>query len=101
MVSKHIQVTCLCTAYNFPHRIGSGKCTGAMWAESYFELLKECCENCNCNNDTAKWCDVAAGIEDIKYCEGYIEHLHYQPSIRLPCTQEEYFSKYHTQEYEE
>ncbi len=78
------QVTCLCCAYNFPHRIGGGKCSGSYWAESYYEIIGTCCDTCNCNNEHYKTCDVASGIEDILQCEGYQDHFHYAPCIRLP-----------------
>ena len=97
---KHrTQVTCNCSAYNFPHRIGGGKCNGSSWAGSYRLILGECCATCNCNNtgesgaggDRKDTCDVVGGIETYKLCEGYQDHLHGQPVIRVSMTEEQYF----------
>ena len=80
---RRFQVTCLCSSYNFPHRIGGGRCTGSAWARSYMEVVGECCKRCVANRGSNE-CDVAAGAESIKHCEGVRDHLHYQSSIRLP-----------------
>lgn len=80
---KREQVTCLCKAYRFPHRIDGGKCTGSCWAESYFLLCHEMCEGC-VSHRTDGTCDVAGGIESVEYCEGYQDHLCCQPVVRLP-----------------
>jgi hypothetical protein len=64
------QVTCRCIAYKFPHRVGGGKCDGSEWAKSYRHINGKGCKLCNCLNGYDE-CDVAAGIEDIKECEGY------------------------------
>ena len=80
---KRLQVTCLCEAYEFPHRIGGGRCSGSSWAESYMEVVGECCKRCSAWRGPAE-CDVADGAEAIKYCEGFQDHLHYQPILRLP-----------------
>jgi len=84
MRKKREQVTCLCGAYDFPHRIEGGRCSGSSWAESYREVEGSRCDNCSCNSDRGFACDVAGGLEGIRECEGYMEHLHMQPDIRLP-----------------
>ena len=97
--TKRIQVTCNCSAYEFPHRIGGGNCTGSEWASSYFGVIREACSMCNCLNsgesgaqgERSGTCDVAEGIESVKMCEAYQEHLHDQPIIRLPITEGDYF----------
>ena len=90
---KHtLQVTCLCSAYPFPHRVSSGACSGSSWATSYRELDGACCEFCDslntgfsgCRGDRAGTCDVSGGLESIVHCEGYQEYLDTQTSQRLP-----------------
>lgn len=87
---NRVQVTCLCRAYKFPHRLGGGKCAGRGWAESYYLHEKDCCAQCNLN--TGDYCEVAVGQEDIKHCEGYQEHLRLQPSTRLPIDENQFSS---------
>lgn len=69
-----IQVTCECTAYNFPHRIGGGKCYGRVWCESYREIDSNLCDTCNCFNNNS--CDVVNGLECFKFGECYLNELH-------------------------
>ncbi|MGB3921871.1 MAG: hypothetical protein WBL19_01130 [Minisyncoccia bacterium] len=83
MKRKRVQVTCVCSAYKFPHRIDGGRCTGDAWAASYFELVGECCKRCVANRG-ADECDVACGAESIMACEGFRDHLLYQSTMRLP-----------------
>lgn len=80
---RRVQVTCLCSAYEFPHRIGGGRCSGGAWARSYMETVGECCKHCVANRGASE-CDVADGAETIAHCEGFRDHLLYQPTIRLP-----------------
>ncbi len=80
------QITCNCSAYNFPHRLGGGKCSGSEWAESYFMTVGECCKQCNCNNGG---CEVATGQENISQCEGAIDFIHYGVDTKLPRTEEQ------------
>lgn len=87
------QVTCRCRAYDFPHRIGGGECSGSDWAESYFLYVTEGCERCNCRRDDGS-CDVATGLENIAYCEGFIGELHWQTGLRLPIDNEEEYINY-------
>jgi len=80
---RPLQVTCSCSAYSFPHRIGGGICSGSDWSSSYRETDGEGCHRCNClASDNA--CDVTQGAESIAHCEGYQDYLHTQTSQRLP-----------------
>lgn len=89
---KKLQVTCLCCAYNFPHRIGGGACSGTDWAKSYREFDATDCGSCNCMNSGESGargtrnneCDVIEGLESFKYGECYQAHLHSQPVERYP-----------------
>jgi len=88
------QVTCYCSAYNFPHRIGGGICNGTEWAESYNLYITKACNNCNClSNDS---CSVASGQESYQECEGYIDFLHYNNKTKLPTTEDEVLQQYET-----
>lgn len=82
MRKRREQVTCLCGAYEFPHRLGGGVCHGRTWAASYFEYEREECGLCKANAGTE--CEVAVGKEKIKHCEGAMDHLRAQPSLRHP-----------------
>lgn len=95
---RRSQVTCLCSAYEFPHRIGGGRCNGDQWAESYFTMVGEMCEFCQSNNEGE--CDVAGGLEKIKYCEGVKDHLATQTDLRLPKTWEQYYEEIENEERE-
>nr|CAA6826116.1 MAG: Unknown protein [uncultured Thiotrichaceae bacterium] len=83
------QVTCSCSSYPFPHRIGGGACSGSMWAESYRQVDGSACHGCNCLNRGS--CDVQNGTESITFCEGYQDHLHTQSPLRLPASIESLF----------
>lgn len=82
MKRRRIQITCLCSAYDFPHRLGGGSCSGTEWAEAYHLLITEQCNYCNCLNNGV--CEVATGQEDIGNCEGAKDFLHYNNPARLP-----------------
>lgn len=89
--STRVQVTCLCKAYSFPHRVGGGLCTGSEWAKSYRENVGDLCQTCN-----SEWqgeCDVVNGAETIKWCPAYQEHLHYQPDTRYPSDPEDEYKQ--------
>ena len=73
---RYFQITCFCTAYEFPHRLGGGKCSGTQWAESYYEVIKKECSYCNCHVDNE--CEVAQGIENIHQCEAYQSFLYHK-----------------------
>lgn len=76
------QVTCLCSRYPFPHRLGGGRCRGCEWCESYFETDARMCSECNCNVDGH--CEVAVGQERLAYCEGAADNLHAASTDRHP-----------------
>ncbi len=86
------QVTCWCGAYEFPHRIGSGRCSGRDWVRTYFERGRWACECCAAN--TGLECEVAVGQEAFSskrpyesrryFCQGYHEHLHAPAVERWP-----------------
>ena len=86
------QVTCVCSAYPFPHRIGGGQCTGTEWSASYMEVDSANCQTCNCNTQDGS-CDVANGAESFKECEGYMDYLHTQVGIKLPKPIEEFINE--------
>lgn len=102
MAKRHRQqVTCNCSAYDFPHRLGSGRCHASVWAENYFIVVREVCECCNslnngesgCRGERHGTCDVAGGLESIEHCEGYQDHLQAQPAIRLPISENDFFEQ--------
>jgi len=70
---KRRQITCNCSAYNFPHRLSGGKCTLSKFANRTFEenYGSGICGNCNCFNNGI--CEVSEGIESPDYCEAIIE----------------------------
>lgn len=72
-MARRSQVTCQCSAYDFPHRIGSGQCTGGGWCGSYQEIDGDLCAGCNCH--TPFGCDVEAGLESITQAECVSEEL--------------------------
>jgi hypothetical protein len=76
------QVTCLCGVYEFPHRLGGGKCYGRDWTASYYESEGIYCSCCVANINQV--CEVASGQEEIRYCEGAIDHLHSRTKYRHP-----------------
>ena len=67
------QITCVCGAYDFPHRLGGGDCSGLSWVASYREIIHDC-DYCNCDNDGR--CDVVDGSEGIDEAECVINELH-------------------------
>ena len=81
---RKLQLTCTCSAYKFPHRLGGGKCRLSNFAERIYHgeelfitpsgdrpsLVREC-NSCMCNVNYS--CEVAEGIESAKYCESIIQ----------------------------
>lgn len=64
----HPAGVCCCSAYNWPHRKFTGRCSEkrfalAYWAESYGVGA---CAGCNLFSDGE--CQVVTGQEDAKYC---------------------------------
>ena len=68
---------CDCGSYNFPHKLGGGRCTGDTYAEYYFLHDRSECEYCQCNNDT--YCDIVTGQESIRHAACYTDALHSNP----------------------
>ncbi len=60
------QITCNCNAYNFPHRLTSGKCNGQAWINTYFYNDRRECDGCISNQGTH--CEIGQGQEDLKHC---------------------------------
>lgn len=65
---RRAQVTCNCSAYPFPHRIGSAKCSGSEWCASFH--LYSGSDDCRyCNHNHNGQCEVATGQEPIHQCD--------------------------------
>ena len=91
-----VQVTCVCRAYDFPHRIGGGKCTGLRWVESYMEVDGMECSTCPYKLEGVEGdeqCEVLSEKDPIEVCAGYQEYLHKTVVIKLPKTLDEYMSE--------
>jgi hypothetical protein len=73
------QFTCNCNAYKFPHRFGSGKCTGAFIAQETWERNYGggICSSCNSFNEQERRCEVVDGQESIKECEAWQEFVEF------------------------
>jgi hypothetical protein len=84
---RRVQVTCRCHAYHFPHRLGGGQCTAEPWVESYQLYVGTACAGCIYS--TSFPCEVAQGLESIRYCEGYQDYLHRLLCIRLPMSEQD------------
>jgi hypothetical protein len=87
-----INRVCRCSAYDFPHRLTSGKCTGTSWLASYYTYEADECSQCVLNHDGV--CQVACGQESIEECQ--IIQLHESSTLPHPIT-DEYF--YESMEY--
>ena len=92
------QVTCWCNAYDFPHRIGGGRCDASEWVVGYMTNCGEYCETCIMKTGVAS-CDVSEGKESIRYCDGYQDYLHRQNNDRLPRDLEEEMIKLKEEQY--
>lgn len=97
MKRRRHQVTCWCGRYDFPHRLGGGKCHGREWCMSYYEYERDGCRDCTSN--AGYECDVALGSERLAfldratgrlrlYCQGMKDHLHYGAGQRHPVYEE-------------
>jgi len=89
VTKRGLQVICRCNAYRFPHRLGGGRCSGLLWADSYNKHERDLCGSCNSNVNGI--CEVAEGIESIRECEGFQEHLRMQLPARHPTSESELF----------
>lgn len=76
-MARH-QVTCTCTAYDFPHRFGGGRCNGLSIVEEHCGGWL--CQHCNPFN---QGCEVMKGQEEPKECPYVIEFCEYN-EIKLP-----------------
>jgi len=79
-MSRDNEVICVCGAYDHPHRLGGGKCTGDAWCESFRSIDTFDCLTCPLGSE--EQCEVITGQEPIK---------------NAPCFQEELRSKYLTE----
>lgn len=86
---SRVQVTCICKAYKFPHRVGGGKCSGSEWVESYLMLYGECCQHCNYFRGVNQ-CDVIDGRECIEECDAYQQELRNSQLVKLPVSLNEF-----------
>lgn len=97
------QITCICSAYKFPHRLTGGKCDGQSWVVSYLQLIGEECKDCACSNGVS--CEVATGTEAITEAQCIIEELHtssiYDSYGKLPLSTEAYIEELYKREREE
>lgn len=59
------EVTCRCSAYDFPHRFGAGRCNGLHLVQPGAE-----CELCHLNNGG---CEVIKGKESPSECRYVID----------------------------
>lgn len=57
------QVTCRCSAYDFPHRFGGGACNGLSIVETW--CGGNLCQTCHLMNNG---CEVLKGQESPKEC---------------------------------
>ncbi|QHJ81029.1 MAG: hypothetical protein [Bacteriophage sp.] len=69
------QITCNCSAYDFPHRFGGGSCTGLQYVIE--KAGSEQCKYCLLNNNG---CEVVKGIESPEEC-GYVIDLRHSNEI--------------------
>ena len=74
------EYTCNCTAYNFPHRFGSGKCHGNHIVREYWETYYGSsgdCEECILLDTTEGYnqCQVINGIEKETECPVFQEFI--------------------------
>ena len=90
MAKHRFNFPCNCSAYKFPHRIGSGRCSGSVWATFYFNTIRTACDGCNCTD--GKTCDVSDGRESIFECEA-ADEFNRQGHLLIPCQLEVLFDK--------
>jgi len=90
-----INRVCRCSAYDFPHRLTSGKCTGSEWVESYYLYESIECRTCNSNHNGE--CQVATGQESIEECE-IIQLTETPTTINHPTTDDYFYDTWNTQQ---
>jgi len=97
---SRFQVTCWCSSYKFPHRLGGGSCDGGSWAKFIRETLSsEECITCNCGQD-GNGCDVQDGREDVKHCEYFMGLTHSGVWTNYPKTEEQIYQEEVERNYE-
>ncbi|PZD63560.1 hypothetical protein ARC272_11835 [Pantoea ananatis] len=64
------QVTCCCSAYDFPHRFTGGRCNGYQMAKNCFENRLSCL-NCICLHEGG--CDVVNETETPAECPHVVD----------------------------
>lgn len=77
---RYGEYVCTCSAYDYPHRFGGGKCTGEhivneTWENNYGSSHP--CDNCTQLNETeeVRYCEVYSGIEKISECAAWQEFV--------------------------
>lgn len=67
--NEKTDITCMCGAYDHPHRLGGGECNGSAWCTSFRSIDSIECESCNCADGNE--CQVITGQERINHvnCE--------------------------------
>lgn len=66
------QVTCKCSAYDFPHRFGGGKCNGLVIVIQ--AVGSDWCRHCLLNNHG---CEVLRGQENPRECPAVQDFAEY------------------------
>ena len=67
------QVTCRCRAYDFPRRLGGGRCNGIEIVEQHFS--GNLCDGCLLFNN---YCEALKGQESPRECSYVQEFVEYQ-----------------------
>ena len=67
------EVVCTCGAYEFPHRLTGGRCTGARFAQHHWFNGNRECRDCMLNKRTH--CEVGNGTESVSECAVYNEEV--------------------------
>lgn len=89
-----INRVCRCNAYDFPHRLTSGKCTGSEWTESYYLYEGDECRTCISNHNGE--CQVSVGQESIEECQ--IIQIPDAHTINHPTTDDYFYDTWNTQQ---
>ena len=58
------EIVCMCYAYEHPHRLGGGRCTGAGWCQAFRQIDSYECQFCTMQREDNS-CDVVSGLERI------------------------------------
>lgn len=59
------EIVCMCSAYDYPHRLGGGACTGWEWCQAYRSIDSFECETCNHSDGSA--CDIVTGQDELNF----------------------------------